>query len=272
MPNHRGKISVYAIMQYSKLLGRLVLDCKTTEELGRVDQVWINPETHCAIAIRCQAGFLGKNKQTFTWNQITAIGEDSLLVDPTLISSADLMVDKADPGINREVWTDSGNQVGKVIDYRFDPKTGQIDAYLFTSKGWTSLIEGVYAIPITTITSMGSKRLIVPAPVIDEMTPFIEGVTHKVAKAGEFIKQDIEETQQHLETVKDGLQTAIGKGKAIANHIKDQAQSLLKTQAESTDEDDSTQTIDVTASDVTELTALKPVDPDNNSQSSHSHP
>lgn len=255
-----------SLIQYSKLLGRLVLDRNTTEELGRVDQIWINPETHCAIAITCKSGFLKGNKHTLTWNQIVAFGEDSLVVDPTLITPEPLLSDLADPGVNRQVWTDSGKKVGKITDYLFDPTTGQINYYLFTSKGWTGLIDGLYLIPVTAISSMGSKRLMAQESVICESSPYVEGVSHKVAKAGEFIQQDFAETQRHLDTVKEGLQTALDKGKAIADQLKTKAQTLLKTDAEPSDSD-SPQTIDVTAHPVTELTALNPTEPKNSSES-----
>ena len=55
------------IVRQSELLNRLVLERSTAEEVGRVEQVWLNPQSHKVEGFTCKSGFLGSKKQVLTW-------------------------------------------------------------------------------------------------------------------------------------------------------------------------------------------------------------
>jgi uncharacterized protein YrrD len=67
-------------LQQSSLLGRLILNHETTEEIGHVKEFWLDPTLHQVTAIVSESGLLGRTKQFLRWEQVEAIGEDSLLV------------------------------------------------------------------------------------------------------------------------------------------------------------------------------------------------
>jgi uncharacterized protein YrrD len=73
-------------LQQSSLLGRLILNHETTEEIGHIKEFWLDPTLHQVTAIVSESGLLGRTKQFLRWEQVEAIGEDSLLVSLALDS------------------------------------------------------------------------------------------------------------------------------------------------------------------------------------------
>ena len=174
------------IVKQSEVINRLVLDRRTTEEVGRVEQLWLNPQSHQVVGLTCKSGFLGSKKQSFTWAQIETIGADSILVnyDP---EEVDLEKPESVLSlINHEVWTDAGNKVGKIVDYLFIPQTGVVVNYLFTSSGWRGVLDGIYLLPSTAIASSGRKRVIVPDAIIQEPQYYAEDLIKKLRKRQSF--------------------------------------------------------------------------------------
>ncbi len=51
----------------SDLINRLVLGYSTTEELGRVKQLWLDVKTHQVRGLTCASGLLGHAKHSFAW-------------------------------------------------------------------------------------------------------------------------------------------------------------------------------------------------------------
>jgi len=55
------------LIKQSQLIGKLVLDRQTMEEIGKVDRVWLNPHTHRIIGFTSKSGLLGMKKRSFAW-------------------------------------------------------------------------------------------------------------------------------------------------------------------------------------------------------------
>jgi uncharacterized protein YrrD len=206
------------IVKQTEVLNRLVLDRRTTEEVGRVEQLWLNPQSHQIIGFTCKAGFLGKKKCSFSWKEIETIGADSILVNydpaaeeppkPELVSL-----------IGHEVWTDAGNKAGKIVDYLFIPQTGDIVEYLFTSNGWRGVLDGIYLLASIIITSVGSKRVIVPDEVVQVPVQYTEGLNQRFSQAAEFLKDDVKKTHLDWQAVKRKAQN-------ITEQVKEKTQNL----------------------------------------------
>lgn len=212
---------------YAEVLNRLVLDRRTTEEVGHVDQLWLNPQTHQIVALTCKSGFLGNKKQSFTWAQIETIGNDSILVDFDSEAVAPEKPESAVSLIGHEVWTDAGNKAGKIIDYLFIPQTGAITQYLFISSGWRGILEGVYSLPATAIASVGSKRVIVPDGVIQDPEYYAEGLSQKANQAAEFLKEDLKKTHTDWESLKRSAQNITEQVKGTTEKVTNLAKEKL---------------------------------------------
>jgi uncharacterized protein YrrD len=242
------------VVQQSDVLNRLVLDARTAEEVGRVDQLWLDPQSHQVVGLTCKSGFLGNKKQPFTWAQIEAIGTDSLLVNNSPQQVESEKPESAVSLIGHEVWTDAGNKAGKIVDYLFVPQTGAVLNYLFASNGWRGVLDGLYLLPSTAIASIGSKRVIVPDAIGQVPQQYTEGLNQKASKAADFFKEDLKKTQTDLEALKRNAQTINEqlreKTDKLTNIAKEKLAEIKTQQQNAVQADDTVKTIDTTAEPV----------------------
>lgn len=241
-------------VKQSEVLNRLVLDRRTAEEIGRVEQLWLNPQSHQVVGLTCKSGFLGNKKRSFTWAQIEAIGNDSILVN---LDSPDIEPEKPEGAVSligHELWTDAGNKAGKIADYLFVPKTGAVVNYLYMSSGWRGVLDGIYLLPSTAIASVGSKRVIVPDAIIQNPVQYAEGWNQKVGQAAEFLIEDFKKTQDDLEAMKRGVysiqEQVKDKAEKVTNIAKEKLSEVKAREQEAYQADETVKTIDTTAEPV----------------------
>ncbi|MEB3281769.1 MAG: PRC-barrel domain-containing protein [Lyngbya sp.] len=206
--------TITQMIKRSELINRLVLERNTVEDLGRVEQLWINPQSHQVVALTCKSGLIRGQKRVFTWDNITQIGEDAVLVNRGSSEESENQTkpESALHGMNHEVWTDAGKKIGSIVDYIFDQKTGFINSYLYSSQGLRGVLEGVYILSATAVSSAGKKRLIVLEAAIQTPQQYSEGLGQKMGQAAEFLQEDFDKTREHLEELKRNAQK-ITKGK-----------------------------------------------------------
>jgi uncharacterized protein YrrD len=189
----------------SELMNRLVLDSQTTEEVGRVEQVWLDTKTHKIVGITCKSGLIGRQKRSFTWGQIQTIGKDSLLINTP--EGAELeKLESWDSPIGHELWTDAGNKAGSIVDFLFLPQTGEVLEYIFTASGWRWLKDGTYRLPAAAISSIGSKRVIAKDETIQAAQQHEGGLSQTIDRAAEFLKEDYAKTRQDLASLQQSAQ------------------------------------------------------------------
>lgn len=207
-----------SVIQHSDLLGRLVIDRNTTDDLGRVDQVWLAHKTHQIVGLSCKSGLLGRKHTEFAWGQIETIGQESVLVSYVAGTETQRPPD-TELIIGHEVWTDGGNRAGTVVDYQFDVATGAVVDYLFVSNGWQGRLDGVYRLSPTAVISVGSKRMIVNKMAVEEPEQVSAGLADRVTKMKEFLKDDLSRTKDDMKAALEGTQ-------AIASQVQSQGQKL----------------------------------------------
>lgn len=201
---------LHGIIRLSELLGRVVLDPSTASEIGSVDRLWLDPRTHQIIGISCLSGLVVIHQQSLSWSQIDAIGAEGLVartisgVQPT---KPDFVVTE----IGQEVWTDAGNRIGTLTDYRIDLETGDVLDYLFTPSGWRGITEGTYRFAPSAIVSMNNQRMLITAAAAQAAEPFGGGLKQSVAQLADVLKEDYARTQQDLHLVADRLQSSTQK-------------------------------------------------------------
>jgi uncharacterized protein YrrD len=203
-------------IQQSNLLGRLILNRETTEEIGHVKEFWLDPTLHQVTAIVSESGLLGRTKQFLRWEQVEAIGEDSLLVSLALEASEETP-QGSEVVIGHELWTNDGNKAGTITDYCFDLQTGAVVAYLFHSNGWQGITDGVYLLLPEAVLSTGTKRFIAKADQVKQAEQFSEGLRDKLNQVTEFLKKDFAQTRQDMAALKES-------GQSTAAQVKEKTQ------------------------------------------------
>ena len=161
---------------------------------------------------------MGGARQIFQWGQVDSIGDDSLLVsgpqwDVDLKGSSPIKAP-----IGHEIWTDGGNQMGKVTDIVLDPKTGSVMNYVFSSTGWHGILDGTYLLPPIAVSSIGSQRMIVLETMLSHVKQQSGGLGQKAGHVTEFLKADLEQTKEDIAALKKNTQSAVEKVKDVLPH------------------------------------------------------
>lgn len=154
------------VLRQSDLHGRLILDYETTNELGWVDDLLVDVNQAQVVGILVKESMW--QRQTYSWSHIANIGADSIVLHR---HGRELPTTAAQPMIGLEVWTDTGNCVGHIIDYRFE-RPGTLVQYLFTQTDQA----GLYGLAPDAIISAGRKRLMVSDQAIEQAEYFANEV------------------------------------------------------------------------------------------------
>ncbi|MGB3308771.1 MAG: hypothetical protein WBG32_12000 [Nodosilinea sp.] len=149
-------------MLKSDLLNRLAINLDTAEAFGPIAEVWVNTRTHQVQGIGCSTGglLLHRQNRRFLWSQIGSIGRDGVVVKAgAQIEAIDEHLQNCLPLGTVELWSDHGDRVGQLADYRFEPATGNILQYLFIPEETSGLAPGLYALDPIAIISTGRRRM-----------------------------------------------------------------------------------------------------------------
>ncbi len=156
-----------SVLQQESLLGRLILDYDTTEELGLVDGLLVDLNQGNVVALVCKAPVWQRQRSIYSWGQILNIGGDSIVLHGHSTEMSQSAA--AQPMVGLEVWTDTGNCVGQIVDYRFE-RSGTVVQYLFAKPGQV----GLYGLAPNAIISAGRKRMMVSASSVEQSEYFAD--------------------------------------------------------------------------------------------------
>lgn len=201
----------------SRLHNRLVIDIETTEELGRLAQCLVDVKNHQIEGFLCRKGMLGLETTPVMWVQVESIGKDSILVRRSGAAVSE-RIDEAIALDKQAVWADSGDNIGQLVDYCIDLKTGAITQYLFTAPGWQGLTDGLYTFQPEAVVSTGRKRIMVRQAALENAPQFVPGIQDRVTDA---FQQDVTQTRQDF-------QGAIDSTREVADQVQEQAKKLTE--------------------------------------------
>ena len=230
------------VIQYSQLINRRIIDRGTAEEVGRLDELWLNPQSHHVVGFSSKSGGvlgLGVKRHSFTWEQLYSIGADSILVNINAeVEEPEKSPEISHPIIGHEVLTDSGNTAGELRDYIIATQTGAVVGYLYKSSGWRGAVEGTYLLSPDDISSIGSKRIIAIDTAIQDPQPYTDGMNRKLNKVGELLKDDYTKTMGDLRGLMKGAQNiseqATSKVQEVAGQAREGTMSLAEQAREGT--------------------------------------
>ncbi len=196
------------LIKQSQLIGKLVLDRQTMEEIGKVDRVWLNPHTHKIIGFTSKSGLLGMKKRSFAWQQIYSLG-NNILVNNIADEDAWQKPDNSEQILDWELLTEDGNKAGKIEDYLIEPTTGEVISYLFLAIDRGNILTRRFLLSPEGITNIGNNRVLARTIAVETSEPYTEGLNLLLTQARDFIIEDKANTVQHLEMVKEKFVNAV---------------------------------------------------------------
>jgi len=226
MPSSTGPL------KHSDLINRLVIDRASMENVGRVEVLWMYPPAHKVLGFVCKSGLLGSKKTAFNLTQIYTLGESSILVGSAGQETDGDRVNQLETLIGCEVWSDAGGKAGKIIDYVFDGKTGQISAYLFTTDGRLSaLTEGIFQLVPSQILNIGRQRVLISDTSARSLIPYKEGIRRRIAKVGDTLLEEYRDVTSKAQTAAEQAKRRV---QDLTEQAKEAAQNLGEQLVEST--------------------------------------
>jgi sporulation protein YlmC with PRC-barrel domain len=120
-------------MLFSDALRLHVVDTATAITIGRVDDIVVDPHSRTIAALRVD----GRGADVLHWPDITGFGADAVTVasatavgDPTESTAG--LLDRDYQIVGKRLLTDSGEELGRVLDVEFDPDSGSVTGLLST--------------------------------------------------------------------------------------------------------------------------------------------
>jgi sporulation protein YlmC with PRC-barrel domain len=153
------------ICQRSDILGTQVITRDRGKRLGVVSQLWVDIDRREVVAIGLRDNIFavaGLPRFMFLSN-VSEIGDVLLVEDESAIED-DVDVEVYSILINSEVITETGELLGRVRGFRFDPEDGKLVSIIIASLGIPQIPDQVlstYELGIEEIVSSGPNRLIV---------------------------------------------------------------------------------------------------------------
>lgn len=225
----------------SDLVHQIVIDRATTEELGRVEVLWMYPPAHRVLGFVCKSGLLGNKKSAFKLDDIEAIGGSGVLVRSRGQATTADRVKRLESLMQHEVWSERGDRLGKITDCLFNLRTGQITHYLFASGELPGIMGEVYQIAPSQIVSVGKKRVLIYDIAADQLELYQESLPRKVSKAGEAFKEEaVQEWRSISQRAKERFQGLTEQAKERAQtwneRLREEAQLLAERAREQSQE------------------------------------
>jgi len=177
------------LRQRAAVLGLQVFSKRSAIRLGIVTQIWLDVDqrrvTGVTVAERFVPGTPIGIGDTFymSLDNIDLLGPDAILVDDESVLEDILIAERFTPLVNNEVVTESGEPLGKVRDFKFDPETGDLAFLIVASIGNpiipASLIS-TYELDVNEIIAVGRDRIIVTEGMEDRMTQLSKGLLERL--------------------------------------------------------------------------------------------
>ncbi|MGF1513810.1 MAG: hypothetical protein ACFB5Z_08960 [Elainellaceae cyanobacterium] len=217
------------ILQYRELVGQLVLNAETMEELGRVDTLWMYPQRNRVLGVVCRPegfpGRFGAKRLVSKLTQISAVGEGRLLMrgepEPTVAAK----VQQLESLIGQEVWSDRGERVGKLIDCLFNPENGVILRYLMTPGAWAAVTDGTYLLSPKQIISFSAKRTLIAAADLEALEIYQPGLRQRLAQIRDMLKEEyVDSVTRELRSLSSQMQDQV---QGLARKAQGQMESLV---------------------------------------------
>ncbi|MBD2099704.1 PRC-barrel domain-containing protein [Leptolyngbya sp. FACHB-261] len=170
------------VRQRSSILGTQVISKATARRLGVVSQLWLDMDQRQVVAVSVRDNLIAGTPQYMSLSSIALLGPDAILVDNEDVFE-DINVDAYTSLIGSEVVTETGELLGKVRDFKFDPGNGEIFQLILSSLGIPlipSQVVSTYELDVNEIIAVGRDRIIVTEGMEERLTQLTVGILERL--------------------------------------------------------------------------------------------
>jgi uncharacterized protein YrrD len=167
----------------------IALDSGT--KLGEVKELLFDLEQNQLVGILLEETGLGRPAKAVPCSNTRSIGPDAVMIDSeSAVTDADahdqigrvLKQERAIEG--KQLYTEDGKNLGKIVDIHFDERTGKIEGYTVSGGIFADAYTGRSFIAAPKTMKVGKDVTIVPAdvtPIIEEQTRGLRGAARRAS-------------------------------------------------------------------------------------------
>ncbi len=173
------------IRQRSSVLGIQVISQSTARRLGIVTEIWVDMNQRqimgFTVTERSLPGTAIGFGDTFYMaiEDISLLGPDAILVDTDRVLQDILVSERYSNLIGAEVVTESGEVLGKVRDFQFDPENGDLLYLVLSSLGLPQIpaqFISTYLLDVNEVIAVGRERIVVTEGMEERMEQLTKGI------------------------------------------------------------------------------------------------
>jgi len=173
------------IRQRSSVLGIQVISQSTAKRLGIVTEIWVDMNQRQIMGVTVTERTLPGTAIGFgdsyymAMDDINLLGPDAILVDTDRVLQDILVSERYTNLIGVEVVTESGEILGKVRDFQFDPETGDLLYLILSSLGLPQIpaqLISTYLLDVNEVIAVGRERIVVTEGMEERMEQLTKGI------------------------------------------------------------------------------------------------
>ena len=156
------------MQKLQKLLGLPVLETETGTQIGEVQEVVLDIEGAVVLGIIIVSATWFNQDQGIAFEDLFSIGRDAIMVRNNGVIqevAAFMVIDNSyhlQDLLKKQIFTETGLQLGVLVDIAFDDTTGEIKGYQLSDGLFTDLLYGRMMMPLPEAQVVAEDKLIVP--------------------------------------------------------------------------------------------------------------
>jgi uncharacterized protein YrrD len=219
--------SAPTLITHSDLVGGQVFDRDTTEDLGRVETLWMYPQSDRVLGFIVKSGLLGKNKAAVNLKQIRAVGPQIVWVEGKSTATNADRVKQLESLIGLDLCSEGGERIGRIVDCQFNWKTGEIVEYRFATNQLEAITGDTFALHPAYVLSFGKKRVLISDRAAKAVLDQPVGIQRKLAALKDNIKTEYTQVSGDVLTIaQQAKQTAKTRAKSFSETASGQLEQF----------------------------------------------
>jgi uncharacterized protein YrrD len=215
------------LITHSDLVGGQVFDRDTTEELGRVETLWMYPQSDRVLGFIVKSGLLGKTKAAVNLKQIRTVGPQIVWTEGKSTATNADRVKQLESLIGLDLCTEGGERIGRIVDCQFNWKTGEIVEYRFATNQLEAITGDTFVLHPAYILSFGKKRVLISDRAAKAVLEQPVGIQRKLAVLKDNLKTEYTQVSGDVLTIaQQAKQTAQTRAKSFSETATEQLEQL----------------------------------------------
>ncbi|NJK59084.1 MAG: PRC-barrel domain protein [Oscillatoriales cyanobacterium SM2_1_8] len=207
--------------QRGSVLGLQIIDKTSGKRLGTVTELWLDVDRKSVMGFTVSDRVLPISNISFgdqfylPLERVDLLGPDALLVEGDRLLEDILTAERYTALVGCEVVTEAGEPLGKVRDFKFEPRSGQLSALILAQLPSPLIPDSListYEMDIHEIVAVGRERIIVTEGMEDRLVQLTKGLLERVGLGKPAWEQDYEDEYYAPPTSSYTSGNALGSG------------------------------------------------------------